>query len=65
MKIKRTIGLPAALLLYLIVMAIYTWPGRFAEINYTQWIATIIITLGCIIVLYFVLKKREKFRNKK
>ena len=65
MKIKRSIGLPAALLLYLIVIAIYAWPGRLPQITYTQWIVTVAITLGCIVALYFFLKKREKFRNKR
>jgi len=63
MKIKRAIGVPAALLLYLIVMAIYAWPGRHPEVTYTQWIVTVIITLACIVFLYFFMKKREKFRN--
>ena len=64
MKIKRSVGVPAALLLYLIVIAIYAWPGRLPQITYTQWIATVVITLGCIVALYFFLKKREKFRNR-
>ena len=65
MKIKRSIGVPAALFLYLIVMAVYTWPGRKPEVTYTQWIVTVAITFACIIALHFVLKKRDKFRNKK
>ena len=65
MKIKRHIGVPGALLLYLIAISIYSWPGRSPEITYSQWIATIVITLGCIIALYFFLKKRERFRNKR
>ena len=63
MKIKRHIGVPAALLLYLIVIAIYAFPGRMPQITYTQWTTTIVVTLGCIVVLHFLLKKREKFRN--
>ncbi len=65
MKIKRHIGVPAALLLYLIVIAIYSWPGRFPQVSYAQWGATIAITLCCIVALYFFLKKRGEFRNKK
>jgi cbb3-type cytochrome oxidase subunit 3 len=63
MKIKRSIGLPAALLLYLIAIAIYAFPERMPQVTYTQWITTIVVTLVCIVVLYFVLKKREKFRE--
>ncbi len=65
MKIKRSIGVPAALLLYLIVMAVYSWPGRQPEVTYTQWIAVVAITFVCIVALHFVLEKRDKFRNKK
>jgi len=64
MKIKRSIGLPAALLLYLIVMGVYAWPGRSPEVTYTQWGSVIAITLACIVILYFLLKKREKYREK-
>ena len=63
MKIKRSIGVPAALLLYLIVMSIYAWPGRNSEVTYGQWIGVIAVTLGCIIAIYFLLRRREKFRN--
>ena len=65
MKIKRSIGVPAALLLYLIVIAVYAWPGRKPEVTYVQWIAVVVITLVCIIALHFFLEKREKHRNKK
>ena len=65
MKIKRHIGVPAALLLYLIAMGVYTWPGRNAGTTYLQWGVVITITLACIVILYFLLKKREKYRNKK
>ena len=65
MKIKRHIGVPAALLLYLIVIAVYAYPksGRLPEVTYSQWFITIGVTLACIVALYFVLKKREKFRK--
>ncbi len=65
MKIRRAIGVPAALLLYLIAIAIYAYPesGRVPQVTYSDWFITIGATLACIIILYFVLRKREKFRN--
>jgi len=65
MKIKRHIGVPATLLVYLIAMGIYTWPGRQMGISYVQWCVIVVFTLICIVILYFLLKKREKYRKEK
>ena len=64
MKIKRHIGVPAALLLYLIAIGIYTWPGHNPDVTYTQWGGVVGITLACIVALYFLFKKRDKNREK-
>ncbi|MCL2649596.1 MAG: hypothetical protein FWD60_01055 [Candidatus Azobacteroides sp.] len=63
MKIKRSIGVPAALLLYLIAIGIYAWPGHNSNVTYGQWTAVITVTFGCIVVLYFLLRRRERHRN--
>ena len=65
MKIKRSTGLPSVLLLYLIVMGVYAWPERNPEVTYTQWSSIIAITLACIVILHFLLKKREKNKKEK
>ena len=58
--------MPIALLLYLAAMAIYAWPGRNpgSSLSYTNYWATIGVTLACIIALTYFLRKRDKFRNK-
>ena len=59
--------MPVALLLYLATMAIYAWPGRNPgnSLSYTNYWATIGVTLACIIALTYFLKKRDKFRNER
>ena len=59
--------MPVALLLYLAAMAIYAWPGRNpgSSLSYTNYWATIGVTLACIIALTYFLKKRDKFRNER
>lgn len=60
---KRSRILPLVLLVYLVGISIYSWPGRNPEISYLQYGLTIGITLVCIIALTFFLKKRDKFRD--
>jgi peptidoglycan biosynthesis protein MviN/MurJ (putative lipid II flippase) len=65
-KIKRSVLMPLALLIYLIFIAIYAYPGRNPEINVTwlQYAITAGVTLACIIVLRILMVKREKMRKK-
>ncbi len=62
---KRSRIIPLALLVYLIVISIYAYPGRNHKLNITweQYGLTIGITLVCIIVLSYLLKKRDKTRD--
>jgi low affinity Fe/Cu permease len=65
-KIKRSTLTPLALLVYLVAIAVYAYPGRNPDMNITwlQYGLTIVITLVCIIVLRILLVKRENVREK-
>jgi len=61
---KRYILLPLALLVYLAVMAYFTYPGRNESLSYTQYYITIGITILILIALSFFLKKKDENRKK-
>lgn len=60
---KRHKLVPLALLTYLVAISIYAWPGRNPEVSYWQYGITIGVTVVCIIVLSYLMKKREETRN--
>ena len=66
MKIKRSTAIPAALAVYLAVMACIGYPeyaaGRTSALYYFGIIA---ITVIILILLHFTLKKREKLRQER
>ncbi len=62
---KRSYLVPLALLVYLIGISIYAYPGRMPNITWTQYGLTIGITLVCIVILYFLLKKRDQMRDQR
>ena len=64
MKLKRSLVVPLALLIYLIGISIYAYPERNPEITWSQYWMTIGITLVCIVILKFLLAKRDKMREK-
>ncbi len=64
MKLKRSTTIPLILLIYLIGMSIYAWPGRNQGLSYIQYGATILVTLACIVFLWILFKKRDKMRDK-
>lgn len=63
-KIRKSIAIPVALLVYLVVMAVIGWQnwqaGYFGTLRYFGVMA---ITFGCIIMLYFSLRRRERQRE--
>ncbi|MBD5346455.1 MAG: hypothetical protein HDR92_04905 [Bacteroides sp.] len=63
-KIKRSTFLPIILLVYLGVMA-YIGRGELAAGNYLYYFGIIGITLVCIVLLHFFLRKREKLRDER
>ena len=60
---KRSVILPLILLIYLIGISIYAWPGRNPEISFMQYGITIAVTLIVIVILFFLLKRRDKLRE--
>ncbi|MEG1586150.1 MAG: hypothetical protein RR346_04680 [Bacteroidales bacterium] len=60
---KRSILIPAVLIIYLIVMAVIGWPNYAAEGNYWEYAGLLIATLIVIVLLYFVLRRRDRMRQ--
>lgn len=63
MKIKRSILIPSALLVYLAVMSVIGWK-KYAtgDMGATEYFGVIALTLAAIVLLYFNLKRRERLR---
>jgi Na+-driven multidrug efflux pump len=61
-KIRRSVVLPAILLLYLLIMAYVGFP-HFEAGQYLFYFGIIGGSLLVILLLYFVLRKREKMRQ--
>jgi Flp pilus assembly protein TadB len=53
-----------ALLIYLLIMSIISWPGKQVNPNYIQYFAVIGATLLIIFLLRFLQIKRFKNRDK-
>lgn len=65
-RIPRHILIPAILLVYLAIMAILGLDGlRTGATTLTQYILTIAVTLGIIVLLYFFIKKRDRLREER
>lgn len=64
MKVKRSTWLPVLLLIYLAVMAYMGIPSlKTGQTKPGEYAAIIVITLVCIALLHFFLKKRENRRQ--
>ena len=62
-KIKRHILVPAALLVYIIIMVVMAFPRYQEQGNWNEFFLIVGIALAMIVVLFFVLKRREKIRD--
>lgn len=63
-KSKRYILLPSLLVIYTLVMAVIAYP-RYQELG--KWMEYIIVLSGSLLIallLYFILKKKQKLRDK-
>ena len=60
MKIRKSILLPGALLVYLGVISYMSYPEYKINQNHLEYFGTIVATIAIIVVLYFFLRKREK-----
>jgi len=66
MKYPRATVVPALLTVYLVAMA---WLGldglRSGRTSLFAYVATIVVSLGVIVLLHFLLKKRERLRRER
>ncbi|MGL4806432.1 MAG: hypothetical protein ACRCX5_13045 [Bacteroidales bacterium] len=60
MKIRKSIVLPSALIVYLGIIAYMAFPEYQKNQNHFEYIGTIVATLVIIVVLFIFLRKREK-----
>ena len=60
---KRSILIPAILIIYLGVMAYLGWPEFSAQGKYLEFTAVIIVTLAIITGIFFLLRRRDKMRR--
>lgn len=62
-RAKRHILLPVALLLYTAIMAIIAYPRYQKEQNWNEYFLIIGIGVVLAILLFFVLKRRQRIRD--
>ena len=63
MKLKKSTTVPLALLIYLIAISIYAYPGRKPDVSWGEYGFTIGITLVCIILISYLYRRRDKYRD--
>ena len=63
-KPKRHIFIPAVILIYTAVIAIYAAIKYYTPENKGSYFLVIGVNLALAIALYFILKKRDTFRSK-
>lgn len=63
-KNKKYIVIPAAIVIYTIAIAIYAGVKYYTPENKTSYFLVIGVNLLLAVLLYFIFKKRDDFRNK-
>lgn len=63
-KKKKYIVIPAAIVVYTIAIAIYAGVKYYTPENKASYYLVIGVNLLLAVLLYFILKRREDFRNK-
>ena len=63
-RFKKSIFIPAVLLIYLAVMA-YMGRDKFIAGNYLEYFGILVVTLLCIAILFFTLRKQEEIRERR
>lgn len=63
-KIKRYILFPLVLIVYVAVMAVISYPKYEESGNWKEFITILGISLLFSVLLYFVLKRQQKIRDK-
>lgn len=62
-KNKKYIIIPAAIVIYTIAIAIYAGVKYYTPENKTSYFIVIGVNLLLAVLLYFILKRRDDFRN--
>ncbi|WP_294080673.1 DUF3309 family protein [Proteiniphilum sp. UBA5384] len=63
-KFKRYIVFPAVVLVYLVIMAVMAYPRYKASGEWTEYFGIIGISLLLALLLFFILRKRDKIRDR-
>ncbi len=63
-RIRKSVFIPVLLLVYLAVMAFMGREKLFAG-NYFEYFGILVVTLVCILVLFFTLRKQEEVRERR
>lgn len=63
-KIKRHILFPMVLLAYFAIMAVMAYPRYKASGDWSEYFGIIGICLLMVILLFFILKRRQKIRDR-
>lgn len=62
-KLERHLLLPLVLLIYTIVMAIYSYPNYRDRENKDEFYIVVAVGVVLPVLLYFILKRRKKIRD--
>lgn len=62
-KTKKQFLLPAVLLIYMAIMAYISYPRYKASGNWGEYFAVIGISVGVVVLLFFLQKRKQKFRD--
>lgn len=63
-RIKKSKLIPAILLIYLCIMA-YMGREKLLAGSYLEYFGILVVTLLCIVVLHFTLRKQEQVRERR
>ncbi|WP_298648671.1 LPXTG cell wall anchor domain-containing protein [uncultured Proteiniphilum sp.] len=63
-KIKKHILFPAVLLIYFTIMAVMAYPRYKASGNWSEYFGIIGISLLLALLLFFILKRKQKIRDR-
>lgn len=62
-KLKKHIVIPAAILIYTVVIAIYAFKKYYTPENKSAYLFVVGVNTALAVVLYFILKRRESYRD--
>ena len=63
-RIRKSVFIPSLLLIYLAIMA-YMGRDKLLAGNYLEYFGILIVTLLCITILLFTMRKQEQIRDRK